>query len=1027
MKIAVVHISDIHFRLAGNPIAERAHHLVSAVTSEDPSVSPYLVIISGDVAFSGNPGEYQMATQFFDRLKGELQEVQANAQVWFFGVPGNHDCFLPRSATTLRSALITGILPTLHETKPDPAILGQLLTVQSDYAVFHRHLYSDNEWEGICGRRFIEVGQKRIQLNLYNTAVLSRLDEGQGQLQVPLKVIAETVELDKNVALCIAVFHHSYGWLESNVQISFRSHIERTSDVALMGHQHFQHSYYKQNSTGERVLYLEGGALQQEDYPQSSEFQLLLFDLDSQGVKSLHFHWSGDLYRRTETADWSPFKLNRGIRADFRITEEFERELNDLGTPLTHRVKGTLGLRDIFIYPDFVVRTQAPKPSLREVRGESLLQYISEVERVVFQFPALGGKTSLSKVLFSDLLSDLDVVPLLIDGKQIHSAQDNRVLNSLWKRAQEQYGEHLLEPFRQLSRQKRVLIIDDWHQARLNSAGRRKVLELVGQYFGKIILFTDDLFQIQELVNKSPDTLLSFDYATALEFSHTSRGQLIERWVTIGREHISNEGDLAREIEDTEGLVSSLIGKNTLPSQPFIVLCILQADQEDKVDAPEAGSFGYLYEVLVTTALNKSSNRKTQLEKKYMFLSRLAYEMFRNKVDLVSATRARQIAEEYAHSHLVKVDIDALLLDLETSRVLINLDHNFHFGYPHLFFYFIARYYKDNLSGEQGPRLREEIREMADHISSDKHSTVLMFLLYLTRDSTDLIERLTKNADRIYQKEIPANLESDVAFLNAVCNESEVKIPEKIDLAENRRERREARDRIEKEAKSLANGVDRDFVYSDDLSDSDKFFLAHRHLELLGQVLRNFPGSLPGPEKLAILHSTYLLGLRLLKAILRLFEFSYQDYTDIVTKAVEESHGRIPGDAETIRSLVDRLIVFLNRMVVLGILMKLSSDVGLADLEDAYSEVLASLDNTNAIRLLDLAIKLDHFGGFPETEVKELHSKFLKNPFADTVLKDLVIIHIQKFDISRSLRQRMAALFGVKANVPALMDPSRKK
>src|SRR5260370_39324015 len=105
---------------------------------------------------------------------------------------------------------------------------------------------------------------------------------------------------------------------------------------------------------------------------------------------------------------------------------------------------------------------------------------------------------------------------------------------------------------------------------------------------------------------------------------------------------------------------------------------------------------------------------------------------------------------------------------------------------------------------------------MADDISSDKYSTTLMFLLYLTRNSTDLIERLVGSADRIYRLEPPANLDSDVAFLNKVCGESEVMIPEKVDLAENRRQRREARDRVEKETKSLANEGDRDLIYSHD-------------------------------------------------------------------------------------------------------------------------------------------------------------------------------------------------------------------
>lgn len=364
---------------------------------------------------------------------------------------------------------------------------------------------------------------------------------------------------------------------------------------------------------------------------------------------------------------------------------------------------------------------------------------------------------------------------------------------------------------------------------------------------------------------------------------------------------------------------------------------------------------------------------------------------------------------------------------MEDARVLVRSGADYHFGYNHLLFYFIARYYKDHINGSESAQLISEINNMADRISSDKYSTILMFLLYMTRDSTGLIDRLTANADRIYAIEKPATLEADVAFLNEIGTEDQFEIPESVDVAQRRKEQREARDRAEKSA-AVLNGPEREeFVYSEDLPDAKKFHLAYKHLELLGQVLRNFPGSLPGPHKLAILRSTYLLALRLLGSLFNLFRTSFQHYVDIIRKSSQESDSKIPEDLRTIRGLVDQLIILLNRLVTVGILMKISSNVGLQDLENAYSGVLKLLENTNAVRLVDLAIKLDHAPGFPEADVADLHAHLSHNAFADSVLRDLVLLHIVKFDVPRPLRQRLTKLFGVKANLPALMDPSRKR
>lgn len=1021
MRIGIVHLSDIHFRIGSNPTLDKVANLAAAATS-DPTVSLYLVVISGDIARTGDAQEYSIALQFFGRLKKEFQAKCPGVEIIYITVPGNHDCMLPEAEVGLREALIQGLLPSIHESRPDDAILKKVLEPQSAYEDFCKKLPDIKpDWNGICETVSVSHSGKTIQINLYNTALASRRKEIQGQLYIPTKVIAESISLRKDVALSLSIFHHSYVWLESNDFTSFRGHIERTTDVALTGHQHFQHSFYKANSTGERVLYLEGAALQDDKYPQSSAFHLLILDLDSQEQKLIHFKWAHDIYSRSDEKDWHSLTLNRGVRTDFRISETFEHFLNELGTPFTHRAKQNLSLRDLFVCPDFVIRSQGPKANLKNIRGEQLSEYVAGSSRILFQAASYGGKTTLGKVLFLDLFNNLGSIPIFMRGQNIRTSVERRVLNSFWAAFNEQYSELMLETFKQLGKEKRTLIIDDWDCADLNIEGRRVYLNVAANYFEKIILFTGELFQMEEVINKSPDTIIAFDHVTIREFGYVTRGRLIDKWVKLGREHNVQANVLSREIEETESLVLNVIGKNTLPPIPFVILCILQAEQEDKAESPEAGSFGYLYEVLVTTLLSTSAGRKTQLEKKYIFLSILAYQMFKEEAPFFSVVRVREIAEQYSRSHLVKVDIDALLSDLESARVLTMADANYSFAYPHLFYYFVARYYKDNLDREGGAALREEINEMVEYISSDRYSTVLMFILYFARDSAGIINKLASNADRIYPQESPANLDSDIEFLNALCDDNEMRIPEHVDTDANRQQRREMEDRLEDGEQTTRHGQ-RKFLYSDALSDGEKFHLAIKHIDILGQVLRNFPGSLPGSDKLVILRSTYLLGLRLLSTMFRLLQSSVREYEAAMKRAVENAK-----DSDDINDLVNKLIAILCRIYSLILLLKISSSVGLADLQDAYVGALKLVGETNATNLIDIAIKLDHFDGFPDSEVRRLHKLFSKDSFADMILKDLVLIHIQKFDVSRPLRQSLASLFEMKANAPVLTDSSRKK
>lgn len=1030
MQLVVVHLSDIHLRTKKNPVMDRIEQIASAVISVGPTPDMYLVILSGDIAFSGEPAEYDVAAAFLEGLREKLSRAAPSSELVFLSVPGNHDAVLPADEMSVREALVRGVLSSINGPRIDPGLLRKLLEAQGPYNDFRtKHFGRGEPWDGVCETMLLERLGKRIQVNLYNTAILSQREEKQGQLRVPVRRISESIHLASNVALSISVFHHSYGWLESNNHLDFRNHIERVSDIALTGHQHFAHNFYKVNSTGEQVLYLEGGALQDEGYAHQSELTVILFDLSRNEESSVHFKWARDLYARSREIAWRPISLNRNIRLDFVVTEEFDRVLNDPGTPCFHKIKGALGLRDFFVYPDFSVTKAGSKGASVDVKGDEILKHISSSRRMLFQGSALVGKTALAKRLFHDVFGPGQFVPLFLDGKTIKTATSRKLTDLVGESADAEYGPANMEAFRQLPPERKVLIVDDWHRASLNAEGRRQFLQFVDAHFGKVILFCDDVFRLQELTDKLSKTLVDFDHVTIREAGHLKRGSIIDRWLTMGREHTVGTPALAHEIEETERFVQSVIGKNTLPSLPFIVLAILQIREEDKAESPEAGSFGYLYEVLVTRALSATTGRKAQLEKKYTFLARLAYRLFKLDVESVPVQMVREIADEYAHSHLVQVDVDSLLADLERERVLVNIEGNYSFGYPHFYYYFVARYYKEHLDRGDGERLRTEIARMVDLVSSEKYATILMFVIYLARDSAGVIDKLVANAKLIYATEPPAGLASEVSFLEDLCGAEETDLPTRVDIEKNREHRRKSRDLAERRQNISEKERRAEFQYSEDLSDVDKIRLSFRHIDLLGHVIRNFPGSLPGKEKLAILSATYMLALRLLGKLFGILESiveeAYQnslkgpdpetraDQQALASKSEEESIYELIGD--------------LGRFFAIAMTLRVASSVGLPELEEAYSRVLEEVGRTNATRLIDLAIKLEHSKVYPEYEIKELHRDFAKNYFADRTLKSLVIGNIRKYGMDQRLRQRIAAALQLRANAPLLLEATARK
>jgi hypothetical protein len=360
------------------------------------------------------------------------------------------------------------------------------------------------------------------------------------------------------------------------------------------------------------------------------------------------------------------------------------------------------------------------------------------------------------------------------------------------------YGETSVESYWQLPPATKALVIDDWDDAPLLSEDREAFLKLASAYFGKVVLFVEGVSYIEHLQArvKGTSVILEFDLVILRELSYVARGNLIDRWLSL--EPSIDNSDHSRKVEETERLVKSVIGKNTLPSLPFIVLAILQASQRVLDVLPENGSFGYLYEVLITTALNSSRSDTPQLDKKFNFLSLLAFRMFEESLDVIGESVVEHLIDEYAESFRIKIDKKAILDDLLYARVLMKADGNYSFTYAHYFHYFLARHFKNHLHGAQATKLRHQLTELAGGLNAGSNGIFLMFVIYLTHDD-QLTDELVAIGQRILSEFEPSDLTQDVEFYNSKDFAGvEQPVPQSVDLEASRQQRRTAVDKSRK-------------------------------------------------------------------------------------------------------------------------------------------------------------------------------------------------------------------------------------
>jgi hypothetical protein len=359
-----------------------------------------------------------------------------------------------------------------------------------------------------------------------------------------------------------------------------------------------------------------------------------------------------------------------------------------------------------------------------------------------------------------------------------------------------------------------------------------------------------------------------------------------------------------------------------------------------------------------------------------------------------------------------------MLSDLIKAEVLVETRGSYRFKYPYEYYYSTAKYFQDHATS-----LRKELYNVADHLYGEANANVLIFYVYLTKDE-ELIRHLVEESKKIYTKHKPCDMQADVEVINKLAK---MKPPPLIleagGASDHRDDHNKRRDAVEDEGPTV-EVEDADVTYNEQLQEIVKISIALKTLQILGQVLRNFTGSLEGPLKLSITTECYELGLRALTAILSFASSDIEGMRQYLGSLIAERTGIT--DSEELATKADDAIVWLGTACAFGMVKRISYAVGHSDLTNTYRRILENAGNLS-IQVVDAAIKLDHFDRIPEKELNKLEPKVKKNYFAYSVIRDLVADHLYLYDVDFPTMQALGAKWDIGISAPQFLSNRSKK
>lgn len=1005
MNILLLHLSDIHFRKnAKNIVLDRVDEISSAVGSVGNDTGYCFVLITGDIAFSGKVDEYQIAKGFFEQLSNSLRFKLPNYKIEFIFIPGNHDHDFSVN-TKVREMLLASLIGSNDADKADNDVIAQLTVGQKNFNEFVSGWQQKSPSVYSVVRFDIPNGE--IIFHLINSSWMSTLHEKQGSLLFPVdEVPADNQPVgEKSPYLVIAMLHHPYQWFESNNARKLRTKLEGMSDIVLTGHEHDSDSYTKIRKNSQQTEYVEGGVLQ-DNLSSQSEFNVILIQPEKQEhtVYAFSWHEKNGLYTYTGATNL-PLKRNSNrLRNDYILNHDFDKELSDPGVKFSHPHVDNVFLENIFIYPQ-IRQLHLPGESewVKTIVKDQPISFIRKNPRILLIGSEKSGKTAFAKTIFRDFTND-GLVPLFISGEDIKDCDENRLFRLIKQHFENEYSSPEFPMFEQLSKEKKIIIVDNFHKCLLNIKGRDQVIKILERNFGYIVLLGDDQLRFNDLISKKSDQDLSFwNFTTCeiLEFGRVKRAELIKNWYSLGQTYTLDESTLGKDMVKVEKMITALIGQNFVPAYPLFILMLLQQlEAQNPVDT-NSGSYGYLYESLITSTLSQGSKKDVEIDIQYSYLSELAYALFLSRVPSISYDEIEVWHSKYCQAHKLILDKGVLLKNLYDVSILREGSSGISFRYPYMYYYFVARYLRDSIVDPATEKeTKQHICWMSERLHHTESANIIICLCYLSKDPyilTTLIDA-SHNLFALYDE---CNLVKDTKFISDLIFDSTYLVEEPQDPTENHKQLLAADDEIEKPTEDKLQSDFSEEKLDRELQEMAQINVAFKTIQILGQLLRNFP-SLKGENKFELAKECYSLGLRVLKFALGTLETNSQEMTEMLSDFIKARYPK--WETERVNQAVQSLFFSVMEGLSFVVVKHISDSVGLELLLMTYKDLLESTDNVS-YRFIDVSVRLDNFRSFPEKEIFSLYKTIRKSRFSEQLLRHFVWHYFYIYPSKRAIRE----------------------
>lgn len=693
----------------------------------------------------------------------------------------------------------------------------------------------------------------------------------------------------------------------------------------------------------------------------------------------------------------------------FKLSEDYVNQIENIRVNFTHPKKIKLCLSDIFVFQD--LREIEEKPIKKHPISSEKLLDIQEYKKCLVFGEGISGKTSLLSML-QKKLNEKGLIPITIDAKDIKSSENEAIKNKIQKAFEKQYS-HTQKDVIKLHQSKIILMIDNFDSISIKRLDQKtKFLKHINENFEYILIFSNDSAELEIMTKQEfKEVLKNFRFFTIKQFGYALRDKMIEKWIYLDQQEELNDNELLEKKDDFLKKLNVAVGYKFIPTFPLYILTLLQQFEAGSKSGLGGSAYADFYHYLIVQSMENTNIKPDELDFYHTYLSYVAYFFFIKRTREISIEEAKNIHEQYSLEYH-KQNFKDIYANLLKAGLLKQDDENYSFAHKYIYYFYVAKYLSDNIEkSEKSQIINEHICSLIQRLYIEDFANIILFLIHHSKARTEgIIEQILTEAKKIFEDIQPTVLSSnELLKINELIQEEIHLELEDKNPHEHRKALLESRDHLDEINEEYNHKEETIPAHDAEIEELDifgKINLSVKLIEIIGQITKNYYGSLERSKKKTLLLEACNLGFRNLNAFIQ----NVTNYRDLIVSNIQEEIEK-RGDLSPCETQITagKMIFTFTGLVCMFFIKKISSSISSKKLFEDIENICEHNKEDIAKQLVWITTKLNFCDGLQVNKIDEKSRELSSsnNLIAKELLRHIVIEHLYKFDVPINKKQQI--------------------